>query len=544
MIKNDFQLSIFDDVPTADRQHQNKDNGIIVSLTNKMIFKLRNYSLENYKKDIETYGLENTWTYICEYILTYGENTDFLTIRNFGEIYEIGLAIQDKQQKKVNGQYYTPDDVAIVMSEWFDTLEGENLCDVGCGTGKLILTYLDYIGREKALKLLNEGKVYLYDIDTVALKICKTALLLKYGKDLKDKIHDIAGDFLSSKIQLPSNCKVISNPPYAAIQQVDFYWSNTRVLNDSRELYSIFMEKIIEYSLSSVIITPYSFISGSKFYSLRKVMNQYNGEIYSFDNVPGNIFSGKKHGIFNTNTSNSVRAAISVVRKNNSSGFRLTPLIRFKSKERKDLLQCKTLESFLSPKRQKISSERPMYYKCFKELQPLYDCVTEKAKHHILAELVSKNGKYILSMPNTCRYFTSAISGRINRSGQITLHFDEEKKFNYVFCLINSSFAYWHWRLFDGGITYPVSLLLKMPIIYDNLCEEDHVFFKELVEEMSSKVNEYVIKKKNVGIQENIKYPRQYRDKINQRFFKVLDIKVDNSTMDLIHSNMALNVNV
>ena len=147
-------------------------------------------------------------------------------------------------------------------------------------------------------------------------------------------------------------------------------------------------------------------------------------------------------------------------------------------------------------------------------------------------------------MPNTCRYFTSAISGRINRSGQITLHFDEEKKFNYVFCLINSSFAYWHWRLFDGGITYPVSLLLKMPIIYDNLCEEDHVFFKELVEEMSSKVNEYVIKKKNVGIQENIKYPRQYRDKINQRFFKVLDIKVDNSTMDLIHSNMALNVNV
>ena len=459
-------------------------------------------------------------------------------------MYEIGLAIQDKKQKKENGQYYTPDDVAFVMSEWFDSLEGKNLCDVGCGTGKLILTYLDYIGKDRALKLLNEGKVYLYDIDTVALKICKTAILLKYGKELKDKIHDIAGDFLSSKIQLPQNCKVISNPPYAAIQQIGLYWNNTKVLSDSRELYSIFMEKIIKDSHSSVIITPYSFISGSKFYSLRTFMNQYNGEIYSFDNVPGNIFCGRKHGIFNSNTSNSVRAAITVVRKNNSDGFRLTPLIRFKSTERKVLLQCKTLESFLSPKRQKISSDKPMYYKCFKELQPLYDRIIEKAGDHILAELVSQNGEHVLSMPNTCRYFTSAVSGKMNRNGQITLHFDDEKKYNYVYCLINSSFAYWHWRLFDGGITYPISLLLKMPVIYNILSEEDHLYFKEIVNEMSSTANAFVVKKKNVGIQENIKYPRQYRDRINQRFLNILNLTVDNSTMDLIHSNMALKVSV
>jgi len=520
------------------------DLGIVVSLSNINISRFKNYSFDYYIEDIEASGLENTWANICEYVLTYGENTDFLMVKNFGEMYEIGLAIQDKQQKKENGQYFTPDDVAIVMSEWLDSLEGENLCDVGCGTGKLILTYLDYIGKDRALKLLNEGKLYLYDIDAVALKICKTAILLKYGKELKDKIHDISGDFLSSRIQLPQNCKVISNPPYAAIQQIGLYWRNTRVLNDSQELYSVFMEKIIKDSLSSVIITPYSFISGSKFYSLRTVMNQYNGEIYSFDNVPGNIFCGKKHGIFNTNTSNSVRAAITVVRKNNSEGFRLTPLIRFKSAERKDLLQCNVLESFLSPERQKISQDKPMYYKCFKELQPLYNCVVEKAGKHILAELVSKNGEYILSMPNTCRYFTSATSGKMNRNGQITLHFDDEKKFNYVYCLINSSFAYWHWRLFDGGITYPISLLLKMPVIYNALSEEDHAFFKEVVKEMSKKANDYIVKKKNVGIQENIKYPRQYRDRINQRFLDILNLKVDNSTMDLIHSNMALKISV
>lgn len=542
MKRDCFQKTLFDDMFTIDKQFHNKE--IVVSLSDIIISKLSNYSLDYYIKDIETYGLEYTWAYICEYVLTYGDNSDFLNVRNFGEMYEIGLAIQDKNQKKQNGQYYTPDDVAIIMSEWFDSLDGENLCDVGCGTGKLILTYLDYVGKQRALKFLDEGKVYLYDIDTVALKICKTAILLKYGKEFKDKIHDIVGDFLSSKIQLPQNCKVISNPPYAAIQQTGLYWNNTKVLNDSRELYAVFMEKIIKYSLSSVIITPYSFISGSKYYSLRTILNQYNGEIYSFDNVPGTIFNGRKHGIFNSNTSNSVRAAITVVRNNNSEGFRLSPLIRFKSTERKDLLQSKMLEDFLSSKRQKISSSNPMYYKCFKELQPLYDCLIEKAGNHILAELVSKNGEHILSMPNTCRYFTSAISGTMNRNGQITLHFDDEKKFNYVYCLINSSFAYWHWRLFDGGITYPISLLLKMPVIYNLLSEDDHIFFKEIVKELFSKANEFIVKKKNVGIQENIKYPRQYRDRINQRFFNILNLKVDNSTMDLIHSNMALKVSV
>ncbi len=536
------QRLLFDDVFAIDDRVQNKD--IVVNLSREIVLKLKNYSLEYYMKDIETYGLEHTWYDICDYVLTYGESADFLNVRNFGEMYEIGLAIQDKLQKKENGQYYTPDDVATVMSEWFDSLVGQNICDVGCGTGKLILTYLDYIGKERALQLLSKGRLYLYDIDTIALRICKTSILLKYGKEYGDRIHDVAGDFMSSKMELPKNCKVISNPPYAAIQQKGLYWSNTQVLHDSRELYSVFMEKIIQESLSSVIITPYSFISGSKFYSLRKVLNQYNGEIYSFDNVPGSIFCGKKHGIFNTNTSNSVRAAITVVRKNNSDGFRLTPLIRFKSTERKALLQCKTLESFLSPKKQKIAPDKPMYYKCFKELQPLYDCMIEKSEYHIFAELVSKNGEFVLSMPNTCRYFTSATSGMMNRNGQITLHFDDEKKFNYAYCLINSSFAYWHWRLFDGGITYPVSLLLKMPIFYASLSEEDHVVFKAIVREMSSRAHEFVVKKKNVGIQENIKYPRQYRDRINQRFLDILNLKIDNSTMDLIHSNMALKVSV
>ncbi len=85
---------------------------------------------------------------------------------------------------------------------------------------------------------------------------------------------------------------------------------------------------------------------------------------------------------------------------------------------------------------------------------------------------------------------------------------------------------------------------MKMPIIYNRLSEDDHKFFKETFDEMSRRAGEFVIKKNNVGIQENIKYPRLYRDAINQRFLKILGLKIDNSTLDLIHSNTALEVNV
>ena len=540
MGKNFLQRNLFEDtIP-----HIKPLQDIEISFSTADLTKYCNYTLQDYICDIETQGLEITWANICEYVLTHGDTNGFLRLTNFGEMYEIGLAVQDKKLKKENGQYFTPDDVALVMSQWLDTVEGENVCDVACGTGKLVLTFLEYIGKERATRLIREGKLFLYDIDPVAIKICETSILLKYGRDLKDNLNAIARDFLSSDVKLPENCKVISNPPYAAIQAVGFDWNNTAVLRDSRELYSVFMEKIVRNSQAAVIITPYSFISGAKFHSLRKIIDQYSGEIYSFDNVPGTIFCGRKHGIFNTNTSNSVRAAITVVKKDSANGFRLTPLIRFKSSERNDLLKCEILEGFLSNSFQRITSETPMYYKCFKELQPLYDRIILKSEHHTFAEIVTKQGEFTISMPNTCRYFTSAFSGVMNRTGQITLHFDEETKFNYAFCLINSSFAYWHWRLFDGGITYPINLLLNMPIVYHLLSADDHSFFKRITAEMSGKANEFVIRKNNVGVQENIKYPREYRDQINQRILRILNIEIDNAVLDLIHSNMALKINV
>ena len=106
-----------------------------------------NYDVTKYQNDINQIGLKQTWQNIIHYVLNNETKNEFLHWNNFAELYEIGLALQDKQAKKESGQYYTPDDVALVMSDWFNSQVGDNICDVACGTGKLSLTYLDLIGK-------------------------------------------------------------------------------------------------------------------------------------------------------------------------------------------------------------------------------------------------------------------------------------------------------------------------------------------------------------------------------------------------------------
>ncbi len=540
-------LGLFESPQMSVSQSLSYESFISKKLDILEIERLHKYKLDDYILDVTTLGLFDTWKIICSYILQYagsGVQNDFLQTPQIGELYEIGLALIDKQQKKDSGQYYTPEDVALVMSKWFLDLEAENVCDVACGTGKLILTYLDLIGVEKSKQLLAEGKLYLYDNDKTALYICKTIILARYGMEFMDLIHDCCCDFLDADVSLPKNCKVISNPPYANIIVLKPYWKPTRVLLDTKEFYAAFMEKIITQSEKSVIITPYSFIGGAKFYSLRAKMSSHNGFVVCFDNVPGNIFCGRKHGIFNTNTSNSVRAAITVVKNPNiENGFRISPLIRFKSEERQKLLQCKVLETFIGTELQVVNKANPMFFKCDSRLEEIYtmwkNVATEK-----LCQLTDSHGTLSVSMANTCRYFTAASDTVMNRGGQITLKFSDKNAFNFVYCLINSSFVYWHWRIYDGGITYPKTLLLNMPTFYELLSVDDKCFFAEVAEEMISKSKYFIVTKNNIGVQENIKFPRFYRDKINRRILDILRVSEDERIMDIVHSNMALTISV
>lgn len=272
---------------------------------------------------------------------------------------------------------------------------------------------------------------------------------------------------------------------------------------------------------------------------MRKVLNNYNGFIVAFDNVPGNIFKGKKHGVFNTNTANSVRAAITVVENNFAEkGFRVSHLIRFKTEEREKLLSNDYLETLLGKKRQLVTIDNTAYVKCHKELENAFNIWVNSSNKRIYDLLSKTENEFAIYIPNTCRYFTTAATYKLSRTGIITLYAKNEDCYNLLYCIINSSFAYWWWRIFDGGITYPVGLLYKLPVFDNLLSEEDKLFLLNTRVEMASLERKFISTKLNAGSkQENIKFPKRYREQINSRFFKILNCTDNPFSLNLVHSN-------
>ncbi len=502
------------------------------------------YDRERYLHDVVETGLSETWNRICRWTLANGGSVNpFLSVDGFGELYEEGLALCDKNEKKTAGQYYTPPDVADLMAEWFDRLDGDAVCDVGCGVGNLTLAYFRRIGHDRAKEILKRGLLHLYDVDETALTICMTTIAVKYGLEFIVRMHAYAADFLDAGVFLPQNCKIISNPPYAAVKEIPDTWRRTDVVMSSKELYAAFLEKILLQSRASVVITPYSFIGGAKFLPLRRVMNGFCGFVVSFDNVPGAIFNGRKHGTFNSNMGNSVRAAITVVEGGKRTmGFRFSPPIRFKGRERKELLTCERLETFVGRRRQTVTPARPMFAKCDRRLEYILEAWDGKS-HANLGDFVSEDGTHRLYVPNSCRYYTTAVDVPLSRKGQMTLRFRDEDAFWYAMAMVNSSFAYWHWRLYDGGITYPSGLLMRMPVFMDALSREDLDFFRKIGREMMETAKSFAVVKANVGMQENVKFPRTCRDRLNRRLLDSLGISDDESVFDIVHSNTALEVN-
>lgn len=489
--------------------------------------------INDYKNNIDTYGFNTVWKNIM-----FNKELDEELI---SELYEIGLAHINKDEKRQSGQYFTNMDVAKVMAKWFVLLDGENICDVCCGTGNLILSFFDIIGETKSKELIYNKQIYLYDKDAIAMFICRKNIENRYGLELANKVNYIVCDFLNQDIHLPPNSKVISNPPYFKITNFNEQWNITANMKLSKEFYSCIMEKILKESISSVIITPYSFISGVKFYELRNILDKNNGFIVSFDNVPGNIFSGKKHGIFNSNKSNSVRAAITVTEnKKDIFGYRITPLIRFKTEERNLILNNNVLNSII-PQTYQLSDSKKGYYKCDKSLIKIFKKWNE-ISNKTFNDLIVPEGDYSLCVPNSCRYFTIASTRELKRTGKDTIYFSNEEDFLLSYCLLNSSFCYWYWRLYDGGVTYPLRLKKQIPIFFDKFTKEQKNQLKKIAKEMIIKEKNYLTYKKNAGKQqENIKFPDIYREKINKILLETLG-EFDYTIINTIHQNHFFNI--
>ena len=484
-------------------------------------------SLNEYHQSITDIGLNNTW----ELILNSHFPNEFFTEDKLGGLYEDGLAFVNKIEKKAMGKYYTPIDVAEVMAKYLLELPGENICDLCCGTGNLILAVLDVMGREKAEFILANGNVYLYDIDLTAIKICHAILKYRYG-DCAKNVNIINEDCLNNEIHFPKNSKIISNPPYG--RQDSLAKTSYLCAKTTKELYVAFMEKIIIEKVPGVIITPHSFLGGNTFKNLREELNNCGGNIFAFDNVPANIFKGKKFGIFNSNEANSTRAAITIMDPN-KTGFKVAPFIRFKSDDRTTVLNNDFLTSLLPENTQNNKGE--VLYRIEKGTEEIVKKWLSQKK--TLNNLLSTTPtEYKLDVPNTCRYFTTGSKRTLSRAGKITIYFKDENSFYLGYAFINSSLCYYWHRMCNGGVTYPITLLKTMPI-FGEVTED----LKEFCNKMMLEEEEFIALKKNAGVyQENIKFPINYHKKLNELLLCQIDVTP--GTLLRVHANSCVNPDI
>lgn len=514
--------------------------------------------LESFKKAIDNLGFEKFWS---AFIKTYFAETrpdlrhepdksvsisfsnSIFNFDNIGELYEIALEHINRQSKKEHGQYYTPKDVCRFMAQKTIALrnQGQNLADVCCGTGNLAIEVLSLLPRDQAVEILKCGKLYLYDIDPVAMKlaIMKICIMFVPNGDtdsldlILSKINSKIGNFLSEENYLPKNCIVISNPPYAKLPKDLNIWSGSKT-KSTNDLYSVFMEKIAIQSEGAVVISPQSFLGGNKFKSLREVLSSFGGSIWSFDNVPACIFCGRKKGIFNTNTANSVRAAITVIDKN-ESGFRVSPMIRFRTDERKKMFSL--LDALLGDIHYSGSQE---WTKVPKSLEKMV-IELKKAKFTVkdlVTELpIEQKEEYKITIPSTPRYFVTGSKRNLGRSSKIEIYAKDKESFDRLYLIINSTFSYLWWRIYDGGITLSKSTLMTMPVPDLPLNR-----ITDLVNEGIGMENRCMVNKINAGkINENIKFPEEYRSKVNHVILHALNFDNLDANLASIHCNNITN---
>lgn len=473
-----------------------------------------------YPELVKTMGLKSTWDFLISKMSELPSeefSLRFFSFSDVGYYYELGLAIVNKVNKKNAGKYFTPQDVSNIMAEYFSEFKDvENIADVGCGCGNLIFAVLS--------KNIKFSKIYLYDIDPLALKIAKIRIIRCFNIK-PSKIVCLEGDFLSEKFRLPKNCFVITNPPYLVVKTFDKDWNVGEGFKESKDLYIGFLEKIASQSKGFVSVNPQSFLCGHKFLTFRKKLGkQFSGKIFAFDNVPATLFNGKKLGVFNTNNANGVRASIIVATKNDNPGFRLSHLIRFKTSERKKVLQTSFLENTLGTKTQNLV--QPL--KCFKELEDFVFNIKKTSKSTI-NNLIVKESDFNIYVSSSARYFISASVLKQKRNGLFSLCAKDYRSFIILYALLNSSYVYLWWRMKDGGIMLPKSLVLNTPLpdlpnsVFSSLEAEVKGMIKEEANNLSYKLNAGVY-------QETVKIPKSRRDIFNNILFPNINFKK-------IHSN-------
>jgi hypothetical protein len=428
-----------------------------------------------------------------------------LTIGEVSVIYEYSVTLVDSKSRKSNGQFFTPDDVAKFMAKFSKGFPDGTWLDPCSGIGNLTWHLVDSQNNPEDFLI---HKMKLSDRDELALLIARTLLTVSFqasNRDLFNAIEDnfIPFDFLSvsqgnepglssgegNLYQIPEHDFVIVNPPYLATKADDRF-----EVAKSADLYAYFLENIVKSSMGFISVTPQSFTNAHKFRELRELLlrSYSNLTIFNFDNIPGNIFYGIKFGSKNSNTANSIRAAVTVAIPGNGER-RITSLTRWRRSERDQMFESvgKTLSN--------VPLGADYFPKVSKRFQRLYLTVTPE---RTLGDFLSLNPtSYPLHVPSSPRYFISALKTPAKRVSQHSIYFRNERDRDRAYILINSSLAYWWWRVRDGGMTLSRETLKSLPFPHFKASSK----LAQLLE--ASEIDNKVFKQNAGAAQENVKHP-------------------------------------
>ena len=108
-----------------------------------------------------------------------------------------------------------------------------------------------------------------------------------------------------------------------------------------------------------------------------------------------------------------------------------------------------------------------------------------------MGSIINSTSGEKIYVPTTCRYFTVGSKKDLDRDGKRIIYVDDNSKYNFVYCMLNSTFAYWYWRLYDGGINCPLTIINSIPIFYNSLTDKQKKDIDSIAIEMQNNESKY-----------------------------------------------------
>lgn len=265
------------------------------------------------------------------------------------------------------------------------------------------------------------------------------------------------------------------NPPYFKYKKSD--------------IYAYFIDKASKITKGFISINPISFTNGTKFKETREnILNMFSSiTLYHFDSIPGHIFPDAD-----------VRVSI-IIAHNMTNINKTTGQIRWKSKKRKEMLY--NLDDNLDD----AIFTNNIFYK-----------TTPSTSHLIhdntLSNYIVNKSDYPIYITNTPRYFITASSKKLDRTGQIEIFMKDDDTYNKALIMLNSSYLYWWWRTSDSSMSLTKKTLLSLPWV-------DFSYTKDIIDKIKLSEENNKVYKKNAGkLQENIKHTKELVMLLNSLF--------------------------